>query len=272
MNAPLYSTTTPNTGRGLMACVWEGLLQAYAMNNSGFGYRLSDDFDNDFTDAITGTTTATDSDGWTGQDAVTAGGTYTVSVVSGTGGCGALRLNSDGTTADFGCEAGKTIATVCGPQHASTPCDELAIQFRINNIDADSVLAVLTDAGATTPICGAANAIADVGYVGFQIRNNGDLYFVSKSAAAGTTNAILLIAAANWTPTGEHVFGVRLRASGPCVIGVDGKAYMTASGSINKAGLPTGTLSPRFACTVGNGSTAPTMDVDKMDVFASKAN
>lgn len=257
------------SARGLMACVWQQSLQAYVSNDPSFGYRIQDDFLNNFTDAITGTTSSTDSDGWTGQDAVTAGGTYAVTIEDGPDGY--VQISSTGTTNDYGAEFGKTAKNIVLPSHASDPRGRVVTQVRLDNVDADMFGYVLTDAAATTPIAGASDALADVGYIGFQVREDGDLYFVTSSANGGTTDSAKLIDNGDWTSTAVHQLAFAVNKDQSLDIGVDGVWYNVAAASISSSSLPTGNLAPRFFCTAGATSTAPTIQADCIDLFVTKS-
>lgn len=272
---PLYQKSYPDSSRGLMAALWGASLAAYVSNDPQHGYRYKSDFlteefktTDGATASITGTTAVTSDEGWAGQDAVTAGGTYTVSIQAGKN--GVMRVASNGTTEDFGAEVSRTHLQVVTPKHATTPCRKLTYQTRLDLVAVDGqALALLTDAAVSTPVAGANDAIADVGYIGFQVRENGDLYFVTKSAASGVSDSVLVLANANWAKLDPHNLGFSVDRTGAVAIVVDGKSFAAAAATINPASIPTGNLSPRYACTT-SGSVAASMDVDMIDVFCEE--
>lgn len=269
----LYSQSAPYTGRYLLADLWRNSLQDYVSNDPGYGYRQRTDFvteslktSDGTANQITGTTAVTAAEGWTGQDAVAAGGTYTVSIVEGDGGY--MRLASGTTTNNQGVEVGRTMRQFALPSHSTTPSSRFVAQFRINNGTAADWGLLMSDAAYNVPIAGT-NAIADVGYIGFRVNDAGDLLFVAKSAAAGTADSKTLIAAANFTKTGVHTLGFAVNADKTVDVDVDGVWYRNAVSTFNQAALPTGNLCVRFFGTCGSGTTAPQIDVDQLDLFAA---
>lgn len=266
---PLYQTTAPSSARGLMALLWGNALAAYVSNDPKFGVRVQNDFTQFSPLGLTGTTSATHEGGWTAQDSVTAGGTYAVTDAVQAG--GQVLIASGSTTADEGVEFAASVNSICLPTHATTPSRRLVAQFRIDAVAVNGQqLALLTDAACTTPVAGANDAIADVGYIGFQVDEDGDLNFVSKSAAAGTSDSVEVIENADFVQLDPHVIGFSIDASGVLEIVVDNVRYKSKALQISSASYPTGILAPRLACTT-SGTTAPSMRVDSVDVFAEQA-
>lgn len=279
MQASLYPNA--DSARGLMADLWRQSLQVYASNDPLYGYRLKEDFSREpcvpgvdvggttLAATVTGTTTAHQTmSGWVAQDAVTAGGTFTLSKNAGPE--AGVKIASNGTTADFGSELGIIGNPLAAPSHSSAPSRRLVAQFRIDEGSVNGqTLAVLTDASATTPIAGANDAIADVGYVGFQIDEDGDLNFVTKSATSGTSDSVEVLESANFTRGDAHEVGFAINSDLSVDIVVDNVWYGVAGRSVNKAALPTGNLAPRFAST-SSGTTAADLTVMNVDVFASR--
>jgi len=279
MQTSLY----PNSGsaRGLMADLWRQSLQGYASNDPLYGYRFKEDFSREACSpgfpvggtsvaaTVTGTTTGSRvASGWIAQDAVTAGGTFLLTKNAGVE--SGVNLDSDGTTADYGAELGYSHNPIAAPTHSSAPSKRLVAQFRIDEGAVNGqTLAVLTDAGATTPIAGANDAIADVGYIGFQIDEGGDLNFVTSSANGGTTDSVEILESANFTRANVHELGFAINQDLSVDIVVDNVWYGVASRSISSAALPTGNLAPRFASTT-SGTTAPDLNVLNVDIFAER--
>lgn len=273
--APLYSRVLPDTSKSLNADLWRNSLQDYEANDAGFGNRQKANFStaslktsDGTTNQITGTTAVTAAEGWCGQDAVAAGGTYTVSIVEGDP--SALRLASGATTANQGVEVGRTHRQFVLPSHATTPNQRTVNQVRVNNSTAADWGVLLSDAAYNVPIAGA-NAIADVGYIGFRVNDAGDLLFVASSVTGGVTDSKTLIAAANFVKTGIHVVGFAVNQDKSVDVVVDGQVFKTVMASFKKTALPTGNLSPRFFATCGSGIVAPTFDVTNFDLFAANA-
>lgn len=276
---PLYDKTTPDTSRGLTGGLWRQSLEAYVSNNPAYGTRLQTDFINEnlktsdgTTNQITGTTTATHAEGWIGQDAGVAGGTYTIARVAGPDGF--IRLSNGTGTADFGCELGRTVADVPLITHttAATRRGRVVMECRITNVDADRFFMGLTSIAATTPLSAIGNTFADAGYCGIHVQNDGAVTFVSKSAAAGTSDSATLISAAdfgtfagsshklgfaiNWQPTGTSVD-----------VFIDGQWYKPAAMAIDPLSLPVATCAPRLFITSGDSGVAPDCDIDSIDLF-----
>lgn len=271
--SPLYDLTTPSTARGLTASLWRQSLEAYVSNNPEFGYRLKSDFiDEQLTTSdgataqLTGTTAVTAANGWTAQDSAVAGGTYTVSLLNQDGGW--MSVDNNTGTADFGVEVGRTVRQFSLPSATSTPSYRTVFEMRYSNTDADRIFAVLTDAAYNTPICGN-NVLADVGYIGFNMNEAGDLIFQTSSANGGTTDSATILAAANWTATGIHKLGFAVNADRSVDVVVDGTWYSPRVTLIDPLSLPTGVLAPRFGVSSGNSGTAPTALFDSIDIFCA---
>lgn len=258
--APLNALVDGSTGRGLTSALWQKSLHAWAANDPLFGESFFEDFPRDFTDAITGTTSATDSDGWTGQDASSGSGTYTVAVQDRPGGW--VKMSNDGTSNDDGVEFGLTKETIALPSHSSDSRGRAVFECRVDNDDADCYGFFLTDAGATTPLTAGSDALADVGYIGIQVKEGGDVVVMTSSANGGTTDSVTIIEAADFTKTGEHRLGFAVNPDSSIEVAVDGQWYPLATSSIDPDSLPTGDLAPRWFATAGDGTTAPDMEVD----------
>lgn len=266
-STPLY----PNSGsaRGLQSVIWGNSVQAYESNDPKFGTRIKLRPASLSPLGLTGTTSATHEGGWTAQDAVTAGGTYSVTDAAQAG--GQLLVANNGTNADEGVEFGSSLTALTTPQHSTAPSQKLIFQARFDAVAVNGQQFYgLTDALAATPVVGANDALADVGYIGFQVDEDGDLNFVSKSANGGTSDSVEVIENADFVQLDPHVVGFSIDKNGKLEIEVDNVRYPSKASEISTSSYPTGVLRVATGAT-SSGTTAASYRLGDIDAFAESA-
>jgi hypothetical protein len=274
--APLYQPAEDyGTEKGLMACIWEGLLEAYVSGNPAFGTRISDDFTEPVAD---NTTDATAVGGWFIQDAA-AGGTVE-SLVSTANPDGIRTLSATTGTDWFGIEAhygtsATSLGCVALPQHSTLARGAVAYQTRVDLNTLDSFFI-----GLTEPIVEFLSATGTLpttsDYIGFYRTDDGALKFVCATdnnggtAVSDTVDVLTAAEMAALEDTSAFAnLGFRVNVDGSVVIGVNGKPYMTASRSINPLALPIESLTPKYAILRGATGDAATvaLPIDDIHVF-----
>jgi hypothetical protein len=267
-SAPYYAVTTPNTNRGLDAAVWQLALSDYVSNNPLYGTRFSDDFVETLV-GLTGTVAATIDRKWTVRDAAAAGGTYAFAnsvLVDGVG-----ELSSTGTTNHFGVEA-QGAGFFALPTHTTTPRGRLCFQARVDFDTADTVFVGLAENQAN--FLSATSALpTDSDYVGFYTDDNGaTLSFVCANDNAGGTAVTdtFTIPAGDISAAGTYnnlAFSVDIDSN--VIISVNGNVYAKLQAEIDPLALPIESLAVRLAATAGGGTTAPEINIDRVDVFSA---
>ncbi len=269
-NVPLYPRAAGSVAPGLVAEIWGQSVQAYVSNDPAFGVRTKLRPAEFSPLPLTGTTSATHAQGWTAQDAVQTNGTYAVTDAAQPK--GQLAVANGATDADSGCEFGGSVLAHATPKHASAPSNRFNFQAFVDPVAVNGqVLAGMTSAGAATPVCGANDAVADHGFIGFQVNEAGHLNFLTKSATSGTAGSVQVLAAGAWTPLDPHVLAFAVDKTGKVTISVDNVLYSAKAAQVNPASIPTGTLRPVLACT-SSGSTAASMRVGDVDIFSEYAS
>lgn len=272
--APLYSKTSPDTSRGLMAAVWHDMLPAYASNDPSFGIRFTDDF-NDTNNTITGTGTAetvrSGVNSWTvDRDGDDADGTVSfVNAASVLDGVAILASNT--TNGDDGVTAHCPAARFALPTHATLARGPVVFQARVDDLDVAEVWFVGLSVAGNQFIDGDSLLPDKAAYIGFYSDDHGaTVKFVTATSTAGVNDS-LTISDDDLNLTTFNNLAWRVNADGSVEIGVNGKWYQSAR-QIDKSALPVETLVPRLCALTGDGSDAPDITVDRIDIFMASSS
>lgn len=264
--APLYDKTTPDTDRGLTACLWQKSLEAYTADNSAFGVRIKNDFQ--VRQATTGTTTPAVKDGWSVADAATAGGTFSFDSVEGVG--GVARLASTGTTNHYGVEA-QGAACVTLPTHSTLPQGEVVAEFRFDPGTADTIFLGFSEAGDNFLTSASALPTDSSDYIGFYSTDNlaTCTFVTSTDNNGGTAVSDTYTIPASLLNTSMNKLGFRVNKPGSVELSVNGTYISPSVNGISRLALPIESLVVRLSATAGNTTTAPNIDLDSVDVFVA---
>lgn len=269
MQAPLYQTELPDTSRKLSAGLWRQKLQDYCSNDPQFGVRLTDDF-NEYVAGITGTTAATANQKWSGVDAAAAGGTYSVTTEQSPDGIAVVASN--GTTNHFGVEL-QSHAVFTTPKH-TTAADrrgDLVFEARVNFGTADTVFVGLTEPGANF-LSATSTLPNDSDFVGFYTVDNGaTVTFYCRNDNNGGTAVEKTFNVSDYIESGYNKLGFRINKDGSVEVGVNGYWLPKSVTGITATSVPIEDLVARLSATAGGGTTAPSIKIDRLDLFVAAA-
>jgi hypothetical protein len=268
---PIYDKATPDVARGLTGALWQQSLQKYVSADPRWGVRVQDDFVVP-PRGVTGDTSATADGNWSAIESATTGGTYTLSQAAGPDGIG--RLNSTGTSNHQGIEVqGPAVVTLPTHKTAATKRGEVVFECRFDKSDADTIFIGLSEAGAAF-LSATSTLPEDSDYIGFYSTDNGASWsFVCANDNEGNTAVTdsFTIPSAAVQSSGFQKFGFRVNTDSSVEVVINGNWYGKQTNGIVSTALPIETLVPRLTATAGGGTTAPTLDIDCIDVFVAAA-
>lgn len=268
--APLYTKTLPDTSRGLNADLWRHSLQDYARNDPAFGIRIKDDF-TDHNNAITGTGTPEFVRSWS-VDREAGNSDGTVSFLNSSSVDGVGQLNSTSTTNHGGITAQYVPALITTSQHSTDPRGRVVCQIRLDFIDADTIFVGLSEAGDQF-LSATSTLPADEDFIGFYSVDGGTnvTFYCRNDNNAGTAVEQTFDVTSYLSGTGYQNVGFAVNKDGSVEVVVNGYWLPGKITGITSAAVPIETLTPRLSATAGGGSTAPTLDIDCIDVYRSES-